>query len=190
MKDALQKLLVDFLSPIGFLAVYAATGSVTAATLIAVGVAVAQFVHARMSGRPLSIMTGASVALAVVLGAATLMTDDPRFVLIKPSIVHFAIGAIMLRRGWLLRYMPPIVAQTIPVAVTRLGYAWAALMFALGVGVIAVALTGDLWLWGLYVSVVAIGAKLVMFAAGYAIIRILMRRRLGKPPSPAVASAS
>lgn len=187
MKDSLQKLLVDFLSTIGFLAIYLATGSVTAATLVAIGVAVAQFVHARSSGTQLSIMTGAGVALAIVLGVATLLTHDPRFVLIKPCIVHFAIGAIMLRRGWLLRYMPPIVTQTIPAPVTTLGYAWAALMFALGLGVIAVALTGDLWLWGLYVSVVAIGSKLVMFAVTYATIRILMRRRLGKPPSQVAA---
>ena len=70
----------------------------------------------------------------IVLGSATLLTNDPRFVLAKPAIAHFAIGAIMLKRGWMLRYMPPIVSETIPEYVTMAGYAWAALMFALGAG--------------------------------------------------------
>ena len=42
-------------------------------------------------------MTYASLALVIVLGTATLLTNDPRFVLVKPSIAHFAIGAIMLK---------------------------------------------------------------------------------------------
>ena len=74
-------------------------------------------------------MTWASLALVIVLGSATLLTHDPRFVLAKPAIGHFAIGAIMLKRGWMLRYLPPIVTETIPEYVTFAGYAWAALMF-------------------------------------------------------------
>ena len=54
--------------------------------------------------------------------------------LAKPAIAHFAIGAIMLKRGWMLRYMPPIVTETIPEYVTAAGYAWAALMFVIGAG--------------------------------------------------------
>jgi intracellular septation protein len=52
-----------------------------------------------------------------------LLTNDPRFVPAKPAIGHFAIGAIMLKRGWLLRYVPPIAAETIPEYVTFAGYA-------------------------------------------------------------------
>jgi hypothetical protein len=99
-------------------------------------------------------------------------------VLAKPSIAHFAIGAIMLKRGWMLRYMPPIVSETIPEYVTIAGYAWAALMFALGAGVIAVASTGDMKLWAFYVSVVAIGAKVAAFAVQYAAFRILVTSRI------------
>jgi intracellular septation protein len=119
-------------------------------------------------------MTYASLALVIVLGSATLLTHDPRFVLAKPSIAHFAIGAIMLKRGWMLRYMPPLVAETIPEYVTMAGYAWAALMFALG----AVALTGDLKLWAIYVSVVAVGAKLAAFAVQYVAFRLLVTSRI------------
>jgi intracellular septation protein A len=123
-------------------------------------------------------MTYASLALVIVLGSATLLTNDPRFVLAKPSIAHFAIGAIMLKRGWMLRYVPPIVSETIAEYVIIAGYAWAALMFALGAGTIAVASTGDLKLWALYVSVVLIGAKLTAFAVQYVAFRVLITNRI------------
>ena len=135
-------------------------------------------IYSRIKGQPLGFMTYASLALVIVLGGATLMTHDPRFVLAKPSIAHFAIGAIMLKRGWMLRYLPPIVADTIPKYVTIAGYAWAALMFALGLGTIAVASTGDLKLWAIYVSVVAVGAKVAAFAVQYIAFRVLVTSRL------------
>jgi intracellular septation protein A len=182
MKDAFAKLAADFFSTIVFLALYFITGDVLLATGVAIAGAVAQVVYARIKGEPLSFMTYASVGLVIVLGSVTLLTRDPRFVLAKPSIAHFAIGAIMLKRGWMLRYMPPIVTETIPEYVTIAGFAWAALMFALGLGVIAVAATGDMKLWAFYVSVVAIGAKVAAFAVQYVAFRILVTNRIRAAP--------
>ena len=51
-------------------------------------------------------------------------------------------------------------------------------MFVLGAGVIAVAATGDLKLWAIYVSVVAIGAKLVAFGVQFVAFRLLVGTRL------------
>src|ERR1700687_6256641 len=171
MKDVFVKLATDFLSAIVFLVLYLSTGNVVLATSVAIAGAVAQGIYARVRGQPLVFMTYSSLGLVIVLGTATLLTNDPRFVLAKPSIAHFAIGAIMLKRGWMLRYMPPLVAEAIPEYVTIAGYAWAALMFALGAGVIAVASTGDLKLWAFYVSVVAIGGKGAAFAVQYVAFR-------------------
>ena len=98
--------------------------------------------------------------------------------LAKPAIGHVAIGLIMLKRGWMLRYMPDIVTQTIPEYVTFAGYAWAALCFVLAAGTVAVASTGDMKLWALYVSVVLIGAKLVAFAIQYVAFRVLVTSRI------------
>src|SRR4030081_1617831 len=167
MKDVFAKLATDFLSTIVFLTLYLTTNNVVLATSVAIAGAVAQVVYSRVKGRPLAFMTYASLALVIVLGGATLLTNDPRFVMAKPSIAHFAIGAIMLRRGWMLIYMPPLVSETIPEYVTVAGYAWAALMFALGLGTIAVAATGDLKLWAVYVSVVLVGAKVTAFVVQY-----------------------
>ena len=145
---------------------------------VAIASAVAQVVYAHLKREHLSFMTYASLALVVVLGGATLLTNDPRFVLAKPAIAHFAIGAIMLKRGWMLRYVPPIVAETIPEYVTFAGYGWAALMFVLGCGTIAIAMTGDIKLWAFYVSVVLLAAKIAAFAIQYVAFRIAVTSRL------------
>jgi intracellular septation protein A len=178
MKDVFARLASDFFSTIVFLALYLTTDNVVLATSVAIAGAVGQVIYSRIKGKPLGFMTYASVALVIVLGGATLLTNDPRFVLAKPAIGHFAIGIIMLKRGWTLRYVPSIVAETIPEYVIAAGYAWAVLMFALGAGTIAVASTGDLKLWAFYVSVVLIGAKLTAFAVQYIAFRILVTSRL------------
>jgi intracellular septation protein A len=178
MKDVFAKLAQDFFSTILFLLLVLFTGDVLLATGVAIAGAVVQLVYARIRGQTLDVMTYASLALVVVLGGATLLTNDPRFVLAKPSIAHFAIGAVMLRKGWMLRYMPAIVIQTIPDYVIIAGYAWAALMFVLGLGTIAIAATGDLRLWAIYVSVIAIGAKVLAFAVQYVVFRMLVKHRL------------
>ncbi len=177
MRDVLAKLGTDFLSTIVFLALYFVTGNLALATGVAIAGAVAQVIHARVTGQPLNFMAYASLALVIVLGGATLLTNDPRFVLAKPAIAHFAIGAFMLKRGWLLRYLPPIVTDTIPEYATFAGYAWAALMFALGLGTIAAAATGDIHLWAIYVSVVAVGAKVLAFALQYVVFRLAITSR-------------
>lgn len=178
MKDVFAKLGQDFFSSILFLLLYIISGDVFLATCIAIAGAVVQFGYARIRKQKLDFMTYASLALVIVLGGATLLTKDPRFVLAKPSIAHFAIGAIMLHRNWMLRYMPDIVRDTIPDYICVAGYAWAALMFALGAGTIAVALTGDVKLWAFYISVVAIGAKIVAFAIQYVVFRWAITNRI------------
>jgi intracellular septation protein len=180
MIDVFRKLIADFLSTIVFLIAWAATGNVLVATAVAIGTAIVNVVHARLAGRKLDLMSWASLALVLVLGGATFLTHDPRYVLIKPSIAHFAIGAIMLRRGWMSRYMPPAVLDHAPELPAIAGYAWAILMFALGAGTIATAMTGDIRLWTLYVSVVAVGAKIVAFTLQLLVFRIIIGRRLAQ----------
>lgn len=178
MKDVFLRLGTDFLSAILFLVVYLVTGSVIIGAAVAIAGALAQLIHARIRGRQLDFMTYASLALVIVLGGASILTNDPRFVLAKPSIAHFAIGLIMLKRGWMLRYVPQIARETIPEYVTAAGYAWAGLMFVLGLGTIAVAMTGNIKLWTIYVSVVLIAAKVLAFAVQYVVFRMVTISRI------------
>jgi len=178
MKSVFARLGADFFSTIVFFAISPTTDNVLLATGVAIAGAIAQVIYARVRGKELGYMTWASLALVIVLGSATLLTHDPRFVLAKPAIGHVAIGVIMLKRGWMLRYMPAIVTENIPEYVTFAGYSWAALMFVLAAGTIGVAMTGDMKLWTFYVTVVLIGAKLAAFAIQYVAFRFLVGSRI------------
>src|SRR5271169_3321899 len=114
MKDVFARLAHDFFSTIIFLVIYLATDNIVLATSVAIAGAIAQVAYSRIKGQEMGFMTWASLGLVIVLGGATIITNDVSFVLAKPAIGHFAIGAIMLKRGWMLRYMPPLVAETIP----------------------------------------------------------------------------
>jgi hypothetical protein len=58
------------------------------------------------------------------------------------------------------------------------GYAWAALLTAIGLSNIAIALYADFATWAWFVSVGAAGAKIAAFFLQYAVFRILVRRNL------------
>src|SRR5204862_8102025 len=128
MKDVFARLGSDFLSTIVFLVIYLATDNVILATSVAIAGAIGQVIYTRIKGQTLGYMSWASLALVIVLGGATLLTHDPRFVLAKPAIGHVAIGLIMLKRGWMLRYMLPIVDVTVSYFVTLAVSARALLM--------------------------------------------------------------
>jgi intracellular septation protein A len=148
MRTALAQLLSDFLSAIVFLIIYGSTDNLYLATGAAIATSVAQFAIAKIRGRPVDAMQWLVLGMVVVLGSATLITQDGRFIMVKPSIVHFAVGAVMLRRGWMMRYLPPIARDNIPESVlVGAGYAWAALMVGLGAlnVIIAVALPFAVW---------------------------------------------
>ena len=179
MRQALWQLLNDFLSAILFLAVYLASGNLVLAAGLAIAVGIAQLVRLKLTGRRIEPMQWMSLGLVIVLGGATLLTQSPRFMMVKPSIVHFAIAGIMLRRGWMARYMPEIVQQNVPAAViTATGYGWAALMATLGVTNLVIAVSFDFATWAWFVSFGAVGAKLVAFTLQYIVFRTLVRRRL------------
>jgi intracellular septation protein len=186
MKTALLQLLEDFLSAFVFLGVYLAVGSLPLAVVAALAVGIGQFALMRWRGRRMETMQWLSLALVVVLGAAALVTNDPRFMMAKPSVIHFAVGAVMLRPGWMERYMPPIVKEHVPESVLVLnGYAWAALMFLLGLTNLYVAAYCSPVTWAWFISVVAVGAKVAVFAVQYGELYILIRRDLSRAPATA-----
>ena len=118
----------------------------------------------------------------VVLGGLSIALDNPRFVMLKPSAAHFAIAAVMLRRDWLARYLPPIVTENVPARIiTATGYAWAALMAALGLINIVIATVFSVEFWAWWISVGALGAKIVALAIQFVLFRVLVRRSLRAP---------
>jgi intracellular septation protein A len=182
MKQALWQLLNDFVSAILFLLVYALSGSLFAAVGIAVAGGLAQFARLRLTRRRVEPMQWISLSLVMVLGGAALLTQSPRFMMLKPTIVHFAVAAVMLRRGWMTRYLPEIVRQNVPeAAIVAAGYAWAGLLAALGLGNLFVALYFDFATWAWFISIGAVSAKVAAFALQYAVFRTIVRQRLAQP---------
>jgi len=184
VKHALGQLLSDFLSAILFLVVYALSGDLFAAAAIAVAAGLAQFARLRLTGRQVEPMQWMSLGLVVVLGGATMLTQSPRFIMVKPTIVHFAVAAVMLRRGWMIRYLPEIVVQNVPEpAIVAAGYAWAALLAAIGLANLTIAMHFDFATWAWFVSVGAVGAKLAAFALQYGVFRVIIRQRIASSAS-------
>ena len=181
VKQALPQLLSDFLSAILFLAVYAVSGSLFAAAGIAVAAGLVQLARLRLTRRRIEPMQWMSLGLVVVLGGATMLTQSPRFIMIKPSIVHFAVATVMLRRGWMLRYLPEIVVRNVPrPTIVAAGYAWAALLAALGLANLFIALRFDFATWAWFISVGSVGAKLTAFALQYGVFRAIVRQRIAQ----------
>ena len=179
MRTALYQLGEDFLSTIVFLIVYFVSGELYLAIIVAVAVGIGQFLLLKLRGRTPDIMGWLSLVMVIALGGASLITNDSRFIMAKPSVVHFAIGVVMLRRGWLARYMPDIVRQNVPENIlVGSGYAWAALMFALGLINLYVANRYSIEVWAWFISVFAVGAKIVAFLIQYAVIWVTMRHKL------------
>jgi intracellular septation protein len=124
-------------------------------------------------------MQWASLALVVVLGSASLITHDPRFVMVKPSIGAFAIACVMLKPNWMGRYLPPIVTDNVPPATTAAwGYAWSALLFLTAAANIYIALTYSPATWAWFISVVPLSTKLALFVVQYGTLRFLVTRNI------------
>ncbi|MGC2201669.1 MAG: tetratricopeptide repeat protein [Stellaceae bacterium] len=167
----------DFLPALIFLLAYFVSGNIRLAAGIVIAAGLAQLGGTKFSGRRIEPMRWMRFALVLVLGGATILTQDPRFVMVQSSVVHFAVAALMLRRDGMVRSIAPIALQKVPESVTvAAGYAWAALIAALGLINLTIALYFDLATWAWFISVAAIGAKPLR----YALFRTIVRRRLAQ----------
>ena len=170
----------DFLSAVLFLLAYLISGNIPLAAGIVIGARLVQLGGIKLIGRRILPMRWMRFALVLVLGGATILTQNPRFVMVQPSVVHLAVAALMLRRGGMVRYITPIARQKVPdTVIVAVGYAWAALIAAFGLTNLIIALYFGLNTWAWFVSVGAIGAK----ALQYAVFRTIVRRRLLQPQS-------
>jgi intracellular septation protein A len=119
----------------------------------------------------------ASLGLVVVFGTLGVMTNDLRFLMVKPSIIYLAIGAVMLKRGWMLRYLPPVAGEHGAPLMIGFGYVWAGLMFLTAAANLIVA-----WrfpaLWPAFVAVVPMASKLGLFGVQFVTVRLIVERRV------------
>ena len=168
----------DLLSTFAFVGLYALFHSALVATVLSIAAGVAQIVYEKARARPVDAMQLMSLGLVVVFGAAALLTHDGRFIMFKPTLIYLAVGAVMLKPGWMTRYMPPIVLERSADLVVRFGFVWAGLMFLTAAVNAALALAGDQRDWALFIAVVPLGSKVVMVLIQYAVTRAVTVARI------------
>jgi intracellular septation protein len=120
-----------------------------------------------------------SLALVILSGLAALWAHDPRFIMAKPSLVYIAVGVVMLQRGWMTRYIPPIAVAHIGDVTEKFGYAWSALMFATAAANIAVVIWSPAN-WPLFLALFPLISKVLLFAIQFIVSRSITIKRLSQ----------
>jgi intracellular septation protein len=176
--NAAKLLLLDLASTLLFVAVFLLTHNTYLAIGLGMALGLAQIGIQFARKKPISTMEWLSLFLVIAAGTATLLTDDPRFVLFKPSVIYAIVGLVMLKPGWMNRYLPAIAQAVVPDVAVAVGYLWAGLMFVSAAVNAYVALAFGTETWALVMPTYGIVSKVVVFLAGFATLRLIGRRRV------------
>ena len=175
--NSIRPIALDMASTLFFAAVFVITRSLIAATLIGIAVGIGQVAWLRLRRRNIGALQWASVGLVVVMGAAAILTNDPRFVMIKPTIIYVVVAASMLQPGWITRYMPPEGLVRLPRSlIVGAGYAWAGLMALTAALNVYFAFFTSAATWAVFLGVFPTASKLAAFALHFAVFRAIALR--------------
>lgn len=184
--QASRVLLLDLASTLVFLAIYFLTGNLFLAVGAGMALGLAQIGWELVHKRPVEALQWLSLVIILASGSATFFTSDPRFVMLKPTVIYVIVGIVMLKRGWMNRYLPPIALATVPDLGILFGYVWAGLMFFSAALNIVLAMTLDAGTWAAVKSVYAIGSKVGLFLVQYAVMKSVGVRRARAMMSAAI----
>lgn len=185
---AAKLLLLDMASTVFFLVVFLLSKNIPLAVALGVALGVAQIGWEFVRKRPIDTMQWLSLFLVVGAGTATLITNDPRFVMVKPSLIYLVVGLVMLKPGWMNRYLPPVAKELVPDLAFIFGFVWSGLMFFSAALNVIVALNFSVVTWASFMSVYGIVSKLGLFLIQYAVMRYVGIRRRRATPTPAVTA--
>jgi intracellular septation protein len=175
--SAARPLLQDLASTILFMILFALTRNLMLSVAVGMAVAIGQIAWQLGQRKRIDALQWVSLVVVIAAGASSLITDNPLFVMLKPSAIYFLVGAVMLRRGWMNRYLPPIAREKVPDLAITFGYVWAGLMFlsaalnlwaAFNLGVVA---------WGALMSAWSIASKFGLFFVQFGTMKFIGRRR-------------
>ena len=193
MKSLLQSakfLALDMASTIFFLVVYMTTKSIPISVALGVALGIGQILWEIARKRPIETMQWLSLFLVLTSGAATLLTNDARFVLYKASIIYVIVGVVMLKPGWMNRYLPAVAIEVVPDIAYVFGFIWAGLMFVSAVVNLWVATHYSFLVWTAFMSSYALVTKLGLFLIQYGTMRFIgVRRRRAQLGAPEPVAA-
>lgn len=187
---ALGPLIFDSFGVIVFAVLLAFQVDLVAATIAGTLAACAVVGWEMGRGRPVAALQWLSLIMVLFSAGATMLTGDPRFVMIKPSVIYVVIGTAMLRRGWMNRYIAPDEIPLVGDVMERFGFVWAGLMFATAIANLIVAMAFTPW-WPAFIGAFPLASKLVLFAIHFSIVQWIgrSRRRRLQAPEAAILSA-
>ena len=175
--SAARPLLTDLASTILFFCIYAATGRLVVAVALGLGLAAGQIGWELLRRRPVDTLQWISALVVLSSGSAALITNNPVFVMVKPSLIYLLVGAAMLKRGWMNRYLPPRALEFVPDLAITFGTVWAGLMFFSAALNLVLALNLSVTAWGLAMSAWGIASKTTLFLSQYGLMKFIGRRR-------------
>ena len=169
---AAKPIFRDLLSSLVFVGLFWLTGNIFLATGVGIALGILQTLWMRMRAHPIGPLQWLSIVLVTVLGMTTILTHNPHFIMVKPTLLWLALGAVMLRRDWMAPYLPSIVTENLDdQMIIRAGYAWALLMLVLAVMNLLVAFTMSPRFWSVYAVFVPAASFIALFATQYFMFR-------------------
>lgn len=188
---AARPILADMLSTFLFAGLFAWTHNVVLATGVGMAIGLGQVGWEFSRGKHIPAMQWASLGLVTAMGAATLLTGDARFVMIKPTVIYVVIGLAMLEKDWLGRYMPPQARGLIDEKwIILAGYAWAGLMLATAAANLYFALVAGRAAWVVFIGVFPLASKIGLFALTYGGLRVIAVRTARRRAAQAVSGGA
>lgn len=185
-------LFLDMASTLLFLGLYLLTKNIPLSVTLGIALGVAQIGWEFVRKKPIDTMQWLSLFLVVGSGAATLITADPRFIMVKPSLIYVVVGVVMLKPGWMNRYLPPIATELVPDLIFIFGFIWSGLMFFSAALNVIVALNFTVIAWASFMSIYGIVSKLGLSLIQFATLRYIgvHRRRAMLKRDPEGLTAS
>ena len=177
LAGAACSLLEDLASTIFFFGLYALTHDIVLSVALAIALAAAQIGWQLLRHRRVETMQWVSAITVAASGTATLITHNPTFVMLKPSLIYLFVGCAMLQRGWLIRYMPPRAMEYVPDLVIASGYVWAGLLFFSAALNLVLATQVSVLVWGSVMATWGIASKAALILLQYFYMRMIGRRR-------------
>ena len=126
---------------------------------------------------PVDALQWISAVVVLASGSAAIVTDNPVFVMLKPSVIYLLVGWAMLKRGWMNHYLPPRALEFVPDLAITFGYVWAGLMFFSAALNLVLALNLSVTQWGIAMSVWGTASKFALFFLQYGVMKFIGRRR-------------
>lgn len=180
MKEFLHSaraVLTDMAATLFFLALYTLTHSIALAVAAGLALALGQIGWELARRRSVDALQWIGLAVIVSLGTATLISGNPLFVMLKPSLIYCLVGAAMLKRGWMLKYLPERALQYVGDLGVTFGYVWAGLMFFSAALNLVVAQRLSVIGWAAFMGVYATASKIALFVVQYGVMKLIGKRR-------------